>query len=97
MVRLIGRTGCREPTGAVVRLKLPSGDQVRLQTGGDGFLVTNERLLHFSVPPGIETAELEVRWPGGETQRWATIGAGREMLLIEGRPDAVGLREFPAP
>lgn len=117
VVRLIGRTGCREPTGASVRMKTKADDRlaspenttdrksthglpmetVRLQTGGDGFLVTNERRLHFSVPADQSVVDLEVRWPGGQTEQWIDVLAGQEILLIEGRQAPVSLREFPKP
>jgi hypothetical protein len=95
VVRLAGRTGCREPTGAVVRMKTRSAETVRLQTAGDGFLVTNERRLHFAVPPGESAVELDVRWPGGAVERWRSVPAGSDILLIEGRAEPVVLRRFP--
>ena len=95
VIRLIGRSGCREPTGAVLRMQAGATQQVRLQTAGDGFLVTNERRHHFSVPRGQSTAEVEVHWPGGVVQRWPALPAGGEVLLIEGRSEPIVLRRFP--
>lgn len=95
VVRLVGRSGCREPTGAMVRLETRSGEAVRLQTAGDGFLVTNERRLHFVVPAGEPTADLHVRWPGGATQTWRAVPAGCDVVLIEGRSDPVIVWTFP--
>ena len=95
VVRLIGRHGCREPTGALLRMQSGTTVQTRLQTAGDGFLVTNERRHQFAVPRGRSTAELEVRWPGGAVQHWPDVPAGCEVLLIEGRSQPVILRRFP--
>lgn len=115
VVRLIGVAGCREPTGASVRMKVVNShpessreggvdkksttdlptESIRLQTGGDGFLVTNERRLHFSVPADQSKVELEVHWPGGRTERWLNVALGQEILLIEGQPTPFSLREFP--
>lgn len=96
VIRLIGRTGCREPTGAIVRMKTRTRETVRLVTGGDGYLVTNERRIHFSAPPEERTSEVEVRWPGGNLERWSLEASGREIQLIEGRTKAVVLRTFSA-
>jgi tetratricopeptide (TPR) repeat protein len=94
VVRLIGRSGCREPTGAVIRMSTGLTQETRLQTAGDGYLVTNERRHHFAVPLDAASVELEVRWPGGTTERWAGIPANREIVLIEGRREPVLLRNY---
>jgi FG-GAP-like repeat/ASPIC and UnbV len=85
VVRLVGRSGCLDPTGAVVRMRTGSREQIRLQTSGDGFLVTNERRLDFSISQDDHIDKLEVRWPGGLTQRWTDLAFAQELVLIEGR------------
>jgi len=94
VVRLIGRNGCREPIGATVRMRTPSGEVTRLQTGGDGFLVTNEHRLHFSPPAAVDSVELEVQWPGRKSERWTAVPTGCDVLLVEGRAEPVILRRF---
>jgi tetratricopeptide (TPR) repeat protein len=96
VVRLIGTSGCREPTGAAVRLRSPSGDIVRLQTAGDGFLVTNERRHHFSVMENVPAATLEVTWPNTGIQQYSLVPAGCDVLIVEGRKEVVVLHSFPA-
>jgi len=91
VVRLIGRNGCREPTGSTLRLVDVEPAQYRLQTAGDGFLVTNERRHQFAVPAGVERATIEVRWPGGSTDVFADLPVQGEVLLVEGAPDALTL------
>jgi len=75
-------------------MRSSDSEQVRLQTAGDGFLVTNERRLQFAVPRGETTVEIEVRWPGGATERWPAVPAGHEVLLIEGRVEPVLLLRY---
>ncbi len=96
VVRLTGRSGCLDPTGAIVRVRSGSREQIRLQTAGDGFLVANERRLSFAIPRDGQVDELEVRWPAGDTQRWTGVEPGQEILLIEGRKLPVTLRHFEA-
>lgn len=95
VIRLAGRSGCREPTGAVVVAQTAAGPQIRLQTAGDGFLVTNEDGLHFAIPREEAAVTVEVRWPGGTRETWPRVPAGREILLIEGRAEALVLHEYP--
>jgi tetratricopeptide (TPR) repeat protein len=92
-VRLMGTTGCREPIGATVTLLNIAPPQIRLQTGGDGFLVTNEHTHTFAIPRGQESASVEVRWPNGKVQRYDNVPAGGEMLLVEGSSNGLLLRD----
>jgi len=69
---------------------------IRLVTGGDGYLVANERFLHFAIPDSSSVIEVEVRWPGGKVQRWQGISPRGETMLIEGRDMPVVLRTFDA-
>jgi tetratricopeptide (TPR) repeat protein len=94
IVRLAGRTGTREPTGAVVKLRAGDREMFRLLTAGDGYLVTNDRFVHFAVPPTEPVVELEVHWPRGGVERWTNVRAGGEILLIEGRKQPVVLRTY---
>ncbi len=94
VVRLIGRNGCREPTGASVAIVGANPPQVRLQTAGDGFLVTNERRHQFAIPQGTVHVHLEVRWPNGKTQQYENVPASAEVLLIEDRAEWLLLRQI---
>ncbi len=96
LIRLVGRTGARDPIGATVKVRTGEQEMIRLVTGGDGYLVANDRFLHFAIPETSSEIELEVRWPGGKVQRWQGVSPGGETLLIEGRDRPVVLRTFDA-
>ena len=91
-IRLIGRNGCREPIGAKVTLHAGTSRTVRFLTAGDGFLVTNERILSFTVPHGRETIRLEVDWPGGLHQVWDEVRPGQEFTVVEGQAEVASQR-----
>ncbi|MFM9961669.1 MAG: ASPIC/UnbV domain-containing protein, partial [Planctomycetaceae bacterium] len=93
-VRLIGRSGCREPIGAKVTVHAEHSRIVRFLTAGDGFLVSNERLLSFAVPQESQTVRLEVDWPGGGHQLWNDVRTDQEVLLMEGQPEVMQQRPF---
>lgn len=94
-VRLIGRSGCREPIGAKVTIHAEHSRLVRFLTAGDGFLVTNERFLSFAVPQASQTVRLEVDWPSGRHQQWNDVRTNQEILLVEGQPEVLPLQQFP--
>ena len=95
MIKLIGRTGAREPTGAIVKIQSKQTTQFRLLTAGDGYLSTNERRLVFFIPTGATAEQVEVRWPNGKTQIWYNLHANQEILLIEGEESPLIMHPFP--
>lgn len=94
IVRLAGRSGSRQPVGATVRVRIQGTNSIRLLTGGDGYLVSNEHRFAFWIPEDQQESEVEVRWPGGKIESWNGIRAGQELLLIEGKPQPVLLRDL---
>jgi tetratricopeptide (TPR) repeat protein len=98
VIRLIGRRGAREATGAKVLAKVAGREIFRLVVAGDGFLVSNERSSVIPLPAGQPIEELEVKWPGGDVEKWFNLAAGNEVVLMEGRrtPFVVQLLESRA-
>lgn len=90
-LHLRGVQSGRDAIGATVVMKSRLGTRVRQLTAGDGYQASNQRLLVFGL--GQETAidELEIRWPSGLRQAFAEVPADCEVLLVEGRGDAVVL------
>ena len=72
----------RSRVGGVERAQL---DRVRL-TAGFHAQVSPE--LHFGLGAADRVESVEVRWPSGETQRFAGLDAGRRYLIVEGEPTA---------
>ena len=95
-VRLIGRSGTRDPIGAKVTVQSERFQSVRFLTAGDGFLVTNERILSFAIPREGESVRLEVDWPGGFHQQWNEVQPDQEIVLIEGETEVATRRPFAA-
>lgn len=94
VVRLIGRSGTREATGATVTLHAGDRKIVRMATAGDGYLVTNDHLLHFSVPRHESAVDLEVRWPDGHLESWRNVRPNQEIQIIEGELHPIVLRAY---
>jgi len=84
---LIGTAGERDAIGAEVRVV--AGDQTwtAWQIGGDGYMVTNEPVVHVGIG-AVETIDrIEVRWPGGETQTFADVDTNHRHVIVEGDAD----------
>lgn len=94
VVRLTGRSGTRDATGATVTMHVGNRKVFRLATAGDGYLVTNDHFLHFAVPRDEPTVSLEVRWPGGHSEIWKNLRPNQEIQIIEGRMHPVVLRAY---
>lgn len=95
-IRLIGRRGCRDPIGSSVTVRAKDREMVRLLTGGDGFLVTNERRMLFAVPRDAESIEVTVRWHGGSEERLTIDATSGELAIPEGTGRVFRLRDFPS-
>lgn len=57
-------------------------DEVR---SGGSYLSSGDKRLHFGLGAAAQADWIEVRWPSGDTGRFASAGANREILLTEGR------------
>lgn len=94
VVRLAGRFGTREAIGSTIIAKCRGETIYRLLTCGDGFLSSNERFLQIACPGVDRFDELIVRWHGRKEQSFKDVSAGQEILVIEGNPQPITLREY---
>lgn len=88
-LELIGTQSDRDAVGAVVSVKTEGHKRVRLQRSGAGYLSQFDRRI--LLPISTESAEVEVRWPGGTTEIFRDVPAGRTYALIQGR----GVKHVP--
>ncbi|MCA9540181.1 MAG: ASPIC/UnbV domain-containing protein [Myxococcales bacterium] len=84
------------------------GAWVRVEAGGRkqlaevrltaGFHTQISPELHFGLGDAEQVEAIEVRWPGGVTQRFTDLPADARLVLTEGRADAQveALRAWPA-
>ena len=87
-LQLVGSNRSRDAIGARVVVK--AGDVVREKqlTAGDGYHASNERRLIIGlgeVERAVGAAQVEIHWPGGQTQHFDDVEFNREYLAIEGR------------
>ena len=85
-VRLQGEESNRDGLGARVTLASESGTQVRFVNGGSSYCSQSELVATFGIGPDPAVQSLEVRWPGGTTDRFEGLAPNREIIVSEGRP-----------
>lgn len=66
--------------GARVTLETPAGRQMRVESCGRGYRSQDDIALHFGLGEAAE-ADVTVRWPGGESQVYEGLEAGRRHVL----------------
>jgi hypothetical protein len=78
--RLVGASSNRDGLGAVVRLGRERRD-LRLS---DGFLGSNEPVVHFGVGEQDSVSEVEVRWPSGRVDVCSSLPMLETHVIKEG-------------
>lgn len=89
MIDLIGTRSERDAIGAKVTLRAGEQKWTAWNTGGDGFLCTNESVIHFGLGKLQSIDELRVDWPSGDTQTFEAIDLNHRLLLIEGETEVI--------
>lgn len=83
VVHLRGTLSGRDAIGS--RVEVQSGDLrlVRQLTAGDGYLVSNQRVLLIGLGEKDKIDTLTVRWPSGGLSSFNDITVDREVLIVE--------------
>lgn len=81
-LRLVGARSNRDGWNAVLIARTATGTKRRELRGSDGFLGSNESVLHLGLGDSETPAELEVRWPSGVVDRCSSV-ANRETLIVK--------------
>jgi hypothetical protein len=92
-VKLTGVKSNRSAIGARVTVRFGGSAQVREVLSQSSYLSCNDFRLHFGL--GLATkADLEIRWPSGQTERLANVPIDRLLLITEGS-GITASRQFP--
>ena len=86
-LRLEGRTCNRDAIGARVQLTLGGkapGKFTKTIRAGDGYLSQGSKWLHFGIGHTSAIAQLEVRWPGGEIERFRGLVPDSRYRIVQG-------------
>jgi len=94
VVRLVGVRGARDAYGSVGIARVGQRKLTRHLAAGSGFQAANEPFLWFGLGASGSVDDLAITWPGGKVERWQNLPADREILIIEGHPEPVTLRDW---
>ena len=83
-VELTGTTSNRDGLGATVVTVTNGHKQFRELRSSDGFLGSNEAVLHFGLGDETRVEELVVQWPSGREDRLSGLESGRSYRVKEG-------------
>jgi hypothetical protein len=84
-VKLVGTRTNRDAIGARVTARAGASTQVQEVHGGASYLSQSDLRAHFGLGSLGRVASLEVRWPGGATERFADVGADQRLVIEEGK------------
>jgi hypothetical protein len=86
-VRLRGTRSNGQGLGAVVSVTLTDGRVLYGHaTTSVGYASSSEPLVRFGLGPNASVKQLEVRWPGGASQKIAGVTGDRIIEITEARP-----------
>lgn len=82
-IELVGTTSERDATGAVVTVTIADESLTAWQTGGDGYMCTNESVVHFGVAAAEMVDRVDIRWPSGREQTFTDVEVEKRYLAVE--------------
>jgi enediyne biosynthesis protein E4 len=97
-VKLTGTRSNRSAIGARVILRAGSNLQAQEVTSQSSYYSHNDLRLHFGLGPNRKADQIEIRWPGGQTETIKDVAANQVVKIKEGAAKAAaGLYEGLAP
>ena len=93
-VRLKGDDANSWGVGATVKIVTPDGlQQTRHITSSQGYMSSNDLLVHFGTGQNKTIQQLTVTWPGGKTQSFQNLGVDQFYEIQQATAEAPGLTE----
>ncbi|TWT84986.1 ASPIC and UnbV [Planctomycetes bacterium CA13] len=82
-LQLCGRHCSRDAVGAIVEVQSEEQRWTAAQTSGDGFLCSNERVVHIGTGDSSHACDVTVTWPDGRKQTYAQLASRSRWLLVQ--------------
>jgi len=83
-LKLVGTKSNRDGIGAWIAVKAAGRTLVAERRGGSSYLSAHQGLVHFGLGTFAGPVKVEIRWPSGLREVFATLAADRETTLTEG-------------
>ena len=85
LVHLVGTTSNRDALGARVTVSAGGRTQVREVKSGSSYLGQGDLRVHVGLGDARTVDRLEIRWPGGRSERVETVAVNQILTVQEGR------------
>ena len=92
VVQLKGTLSNKSGVGAQAIAHTDQGVQTRRLTVARGALSSSEPIMHFGLGNSTSVAELEIRWPSGQVQKFTNLAANQRYVITE----PAGRAQLPA-
>lgn len=86
-VRTVGTRSNRQGIGTRLRLRCDGSEQVQVIQLGTGYLSQSAQAAWFGLGECGRVASLELLWPSGERQRFASLEVNRTVTVTEGEAE----------
>jgi enediyne biosynthesis protein E4 len=83
-LKLVGAKSNRSATGARVRLKVGARIQVQEITSQSSYYSHNDMRLNFGMGENKKADQIEIRWPGGQTETIKDVAVNQIVTIKEG-------------
>ncbi len=89
-IHLVGRACSRDAIGTTVEVTVGDQSWTAVQTSGDGYLCSNERVLRFGIGSAAGVGEakngcrVRVTWPDESQQVYRDVQPGNAWLMVQG-------------
>ena len=83
-MKLIGVRSERDAVGAKVVIKCGEESWTSWVTSGDGYMCTNQQVLHFGIGDHRVIDDLQIQWPTGQIQSFEKCPVNQCLIVIEG-------------
>lgn len=90
-LQLVGTAGARDAVGAQVSVQSDSTRWKKQLNGGDGYMASNQRRLHFGIGKCNDAVDVTVTWPSQVIEDFGGLPVDREYVLVEGAGKAFRL------
>ncbi len=87
-VRLIATQTARDATGARVSVQLGDRSVTRQLVAGDGYMASNERVLHFGLGRISQIDRVTISWPSGTVSEVKSLPSDSSLTVVEGSDSA---------
>jgi hypothetical protein len=84
-LKLVGTKSNRDGLGAVARVTVAGDTQTQMLRSGSSYLSSSELVLTFGLAQHEKAETIELRWPSGQIDRLANVGAGQTVTVTEGK------------